>query len=218
MASVAVLEDAGGHKTLRVNNRFQMGGTGSAEAEYRHAHIPLLLHPAPRRALFLGLGTGITFGGASLHPLLQSEGVELVPEVVAVMPDFDPYNFAPWRNPSLKLRVGDARRFVRATKAQYDVIVADLFHPARDGAGALYTLEHFQAIRERLAPGGLFCQWLPLHQLDEDMLRVITRTFLEVFPGGQGWLLRFNVDAPVLGLVGSVGPLHYSTQWVEKRL
>ena len=98
------------------------------------------------------------------------------------------------------------------------MIVADLFHPARDGAGSLYTLEHFQAIRERLAPGGLFCQWLPLHQLDEDMLRVITRTFLEVFPGGQGWLLRFNVDAPVLGLVGSVGPLHYSTQWVEKRL
>src|SRR5256885_5746470 len=54
-----------------------------------------------------------------------------------------------------------------------------------DLAGSLYTLEHFQAIRERLAPGGLFCQWLPLHQLDEDMLRVIIRTFLEVFPDAR---------------------------------
>jgi len=47
MASVAVVEDATRNRTLRVNNRFQMGGTGAAEAEYRHAHIPLLLHPAP---------------------------------------------------------------------------------------------------------------------------------------------------------------------------
>ncbi|PYL00220.1 MAG: hypothetical protein DME19_05820 [Verrucomicrobia bacterium] len=212
MASVAVVEDANRDRVLRVDNRFQMGGTAAAAAEYRHAHIPLLLHPAPKRALFLGLGTGITFGAASLHPTLQSDGVELVPEVVEVMRRFEPYNFAPQHKPQLKLFVADARRFVRVTSAKYDVIVADLFHPARDGAGSLYTLEHFQAIRERLAPGGLFCQWLPLHQLDEDMLRVITRTFLEVFPGGQGWLLRFNVDAPVIGLVGTVGRPHYSTK------
>ena len=218
MASVAVIEDANHDRVLRVDNRFQMGGTAAAAAEYRHAHIPLLLHPAPQRALFLGLGTGISFGAAVLHKNVHSDGVELVPEIVQVMHQFEPYNFSPDRQPQLKLYVADARRFVRASDAKYDVIVADLFHPARDGAGSLYTLEHFRAIRERLAFGGLFCQWLPLHQLDEDMLRVIVRTFLEVFPDAQAWLLRFNVDAPVVGLVGSVEPLHYSTQWVEKRL
>ena len=31
------------------------------------------------------------------------------------------------------------------------MIVADLFHPARSGAGALYSAEHFGAVRERLA-------------------------------------------------------------------
>ena len=218
MASVAVVEDARGDRVLRVDNRFQMGGTAAAAAEYRHAHIPLLLHPSPRHALFLGLGTGITFGAATLHPLLQSDGVELVPEVVQVMREFEPCNLAPDRQPPLKIFVADARRFVRSANATYDVIVADLFHPARDGAGSLYTLEHFQAIRRRLSPGGLFCQWLPLHQLDEDMLRVITRTFLEVFPNAQAWLLRFNVDAPVLGLVGSLESPRYTTQWVEQRL
>jgi len=218
MDSVAVLEDADGSKTLRVNNRFQMGGTAAADAEYRHAHIPLLLHPAPRRALFLGLGTGITFGAASLYPNLESDGVELVPEVVAVMPQFEPFNFGPYRQPSLKLHVADARRFIRTTDARYDVIVADLFHPARDGAGALYTIEHFQAARQRLLPGGIFCQWLPLHQLDDSMLRIIIRTFLEVFPDAQTWLLRFNVDAPVVGLIGSPEWPSYSAHWVEKRL
>src|SRR5439155_9515766 len=218
LSSVAVVEDANQDRVLRVDNRFQMGGTAAAAAQCRHAHIPLLLHPAPKRALFLGLGTGITFGAAALHPGVQSDGVELVPEIVEVMRQFEPYNFSPDRQPQLKLFVADARRFVRATDATYDVIVADLFHPARDGAGSLYTREHFQALRERLAPGGLFCQWLPLHQLDEDMLRVIIRTFLEVFPDAQAWLLRLNVDAPVLGLVGSAAPLHYSPRVVEKRL
>jgi spermidine synthase len=218
MASVSVVEDATANRTLRVDNRFQMGGTGAAEAEYRQAHIPLLLHPSPKRALFLGLGTGITCGAASLYPDLIADGVELVPEVVEVLHHFEPYNFSPLRNARLKIHVADARRFVRTTKASYDVVVSDLFHPARDGAGALYTVEHFQAIGQRLAPGGLFCQWLPLHQLDEGMLQIITRTFLQVFPKAQAYLLRFNVDAPVVGLVGSFEPRRYSDQWVEQRL
>ncbi|HUR44672.1 MAG TPA: fused MFS/spermidine synthase [Candidatus Saccharimonadales bacterium] len=217
-ASVAVLEDANHDRTLRVNNRFQMGGTAAAAAEYRHAHIPLLLHPHPRRALFLGLGSGISLGGTSFYPGLSTDGVELLPEVIEVMPQFAPYNFSPVRDPRIHLHVADARRYVRATTNQFDVIVADLFHPALDGAGALYTREHFAAIRSRLAAGGLFCQWLPMHQLDEEMLRVITRTFTEVFPEASAWLLRFNVDAPVLGLVGFAGAPHFTPNWIEARL
>jgi spermidine synthase len=215
MASAAVVEDATGNRTLRVNNRFQMGGTGAADAEYRQADLPLLLHRTPKRALFLGVGTGITMGAASLYPELKSDGVELVPEVVDLLFAFEPHNYFPRTNAALKIFTADARRFLAASEAQYDVIVADLFHPARDGAGSLYTIEHFRNIRARLAPSGLFCQWLPLHQLDEPTLRLIVRTFIEVFPEAQAWLLRFNVDIPVVGLVG--GPIHAHTDWLLQR-
>jgi spermidine synthase len=218
MDSVAVIEHFDQNRTLVVNNRFAMGGTGSVIAERRHAHLPLLLHPAPKRALFLGLGTGITLAAAGVHPGLTAEGVELVPEVVDVMPRFKPHNDWPPGGSTLTIRVADARRFVRVADVLYDVIVADLFHPARDGAGALYTLEHFRAIRNRLEPGGLFCQWLPLHQLDEPMLRVIARTFLEVFPETRAWLLRFNVDTPVLGLIGTTEPTRYAPGWFKSRV
>ncbi|HKS37437.1 MAG TPA: fused MFS/spermidine synthase [Verrucomicrobiae bacterium] len=218
MDSVAVVEHFDGNLSLLVNNRFAMGGTGSVIAERRHAHIPLLLHPDPQRTLFLGLGTGITFAAAGSHAGLQADGVELVPEVVEAMPRFKPYNDPPPGGAGLRVHAADARRFVRATSTRYDVVVGDLFHPARDGAGALYTREHFQAIRQRLAPGGLFCQWLPLHQLDEPMLRVIIRTFLEVFPDARAWMLRFNVDTPVLGLVGTLEPMRYSPGWFAKRV
>ncbi len=199
--SVAVIETADGHRTLRVNNRFTMGGTASANAERRQALLPLLLHPHPRRALFLGSATGITAAGATAYPNLQVDSVELVPEVVAAMPAFAPENSAaPGR---LRQFTADARRFVRTTTNRYDVIVADLFHPARDGAGALYTREHFAGVKERLNAGGLFCQWLPLYQLDEAVLKVILTTFAEVFPDMQVWLLRLNIDTPVIGLVGA---------------
>lgn len=165
--------------------------------------------------MFLGLGTAITFAAAGAHPDLNADGVELVPEILRALHHFEPYNKL---RPGLQLRLADARRFVRMSREPYDVIVADLFHPARDGAGALYTLDHFQAIRERLAPGGIFCQWLPLYQLDEETLRVIIRTCLEVFPNLNAFLLRFNVDTPVLGLIASLSPARYSADWFEKRV
>ncbi|MBM3837793.1 MAG: spermidine synthase [Verrucomicrobia bacterium] len=215
MDSIAVVEHFDGHRSLLVNNRFTMGGTGAADAARRHAHIPLLLHPNPKRALFLGLGTGITFAAAGPYADLAADGVELIPEIPHVLDHFAPHNRL---RPGLNVRVADARRFVRASREQYDVIVADLFHPARDGAGALYTREHFQAMRQRLAPDGVFCQWLPLFQLDEAMLQVIVRTCLEVFPDARAFLLRFNVDTPVLGLIAMDEATVDSTGWFENRV
>jgi spermidine synthase len=206
MASVAVIRTQDEERVLRVNNHFQQGGTATAVAARRHAHIPLLLHPAPRTVLFLGIGTGITMGAAADHPGLVAEGVELLPEVVEALALFEPENRSVARREGFEVRIGDARRHVRTVKETYDVIIADLFHPGEDGAGMLYTREHFQAIRGCLAPGGLFCQWLPLHQLDEAGFRDVGATFLEVFPEASLWLLRFNVDIPVVGLVGGQEP------------
>ncbi|HVY69075.1 MAG TPA: fused MFS/spermidine synthase [Verrucomicrobiae bacterium] len=217
MASVAVIETSDEHRALRVNNRFQMGGTAVALPQRRQAILPVLLHPSPKRALFLGPGTGITPGAATEFPGMQVDAVELIPEVVAAMPAFARQNHDLTRNPSARVMVADARRFARASREHYDVIVADLFHPSLDGAGALYTREHFQAVRERLNADGRFCQWLPMHQLDERSLRMITRSFLEVFPDAQAWMLHYNVDIPVIGLVGGNGDAKFPANWIEQR-
>lgn len=218
MAAVSVVRNSAGDRHLQVNNHFRMGGSASMRSDHRQAHIPLLLHPNPHRALFLGLGTGATLSAAGDHPGLKVEGVELVPEVVESFPFFER---APPRlasNPDIRIHVADARRFVRAGGAPYDVIVADLYHPSVDGSGALYAREHFAAIRDRLAPDGLFCQWLPLHQLDIETLKVIVRTFLDVFPDGTAWLAQFSVETPLVALVGRRAPAAYPADWVEQRV
>ncbi len=214
--SVAVIETGTGDRTLRVNHRFTMGGTAAAAAERRQAHLPLLLHPAPRRALFLGAGTGITAAAATVHPEVEVDGVELLPEVVAVMPEFAPANAAPAER--LRVFTADARRFLLATPQRYDVIVADLFHPARDGAGALFTREHYRAARARLAPGGLLCQWVPLYQFTTDNVGRVFASLRAEFPAVRAFLLRPTLETPVLGLVAFTAPRTYPADWFERRV
>ncbi|MDX2197390.1 MAG: spermidine synthase [Phycisphaerae bacterium] len=201
-STALVASTADGENVLRVNRTFQMGSTGrGAFAELRQGHLPILLHPHPRSALFLGLGTAITFAAAGEYEDLQADGVELLPEVVALLDHFRPDNAAALDSSRLRVITADARRFVAAADRTYDVIVADLFHPALDGAASLYTVEHFAALRGRLAPGGLFAQWLPLHQLDPPTLDLILRSFRAAFGGGSCFLGVFNIETPALAIV-----------------
>jgi spermidine synthase len=121
-------------------------------------------------------------------------------------------------DPPLHVIAADARRYVRAATHQYDVIVSDNFHPARSGSGALYTVEHFRAVRKRLAAGGVFCQWLPLHQLDLGTLRSVVRAFLDAYPDGRAMLATNSLDTPVIGLVGRSDAGSFDPETVRRRL
>ena len=60
------------------------------------AHVPLLLHPAPRAAAILGLGSGVTLGSALRHPIERADVLEISPEVVEASRFFEPENHARW--------------------------------------------------------------------------------------------------------------------------
>ena len=215
-ATVSVIEDAAGIATLHINNRQQEGSSATLYADARQAFIPLLLHAAPRRALLLGLGTGATARAAALDSELRVDAIELLPEVIDASATFARLQDA-GESMQLRLQVADARRFVRAAADHYDLIVSDNFHPARSGSASLYTVEHFSAVRERLAPGGLFCQWLPLHQLDLDTLRSIVRTYTQVYPQSWAVLATNSIDTPVLGLIARRDGERFDRPSLEKR-
>jgi spermidine synthase len=218
MAAVSVVEDAGGVLRLRIDNRQQEGSSATRHVDARQAWLPLLLHPAPQRALFLGLGTGVTASSAAQAPQLQVDAVELLPEVIEASAYFGPAAGAGDARARLHLIQADARRYVRASAQRYDLIVADNFHPARSGSGALYTVEHFRAVRERLGEGAVFCQWLPLHQLDLDTLRSIVQSFLAVYPNGWAMLANNSLDTPVFGLIARREPGRFDFAALRGRL
>lgn len=214
----AVVERPGSRR-LKLNNHYGLGGTASTGDERMQAHIPLLLHPAPRRVAFLGLGTGITAGGALYHPVETVTVVELVPEVVVAAREyFQKANGSVIDDKRTRVVADDARNFLRGSPEKFDVIVGDLVVPWRQGEGSLFTLEQFVAARDSLAPGGLYCQWLPLFQLSEAEVGILTRTFLEVFPHAQVWRGDFSPTEPAIAMIGSTGDLKFDPSRTTRRL
>lgn len=218
MAAVSVVEDADGVARLHINNRVQEGSSASGQVETRLAQIPLILHPSPRTALFLGYGTGYTANAAALDSRISIKAVELLPEVIDAASIFALKQGAPASVSPVVTVAADARRYVHSSVDRYDVIVADLFHPARNGAGSLYTVEHFEAVKSRLEPGGLFCQWLALHQMDLETLRSVVAAFVKVYPNALAVLANNSLDTPVVGLISRPEQTTWQVETVRSRM
>lgn len=218
MAAVVVTAGGDGILRLRINNRVQEGSSAASPVEARLALLPLLLHPQPRNLLLLGWGTGYTARVAALDDRLQVQAVELLPEVIRASALFDTVPSFPATRDRVNVLQADARRFALASSQRFDLIVADLFHPARNGAGSLYTVEHYRALRDRLAPGGLVCQWVALYQMELATLRSVAAAFREVFPDAIVILASNSLDTPVIGLVARRDLPLASAQEVAHRL
>ena len=204
--SVAVVEHDG-HRRIKLNNFYVLGGTHAAGDERLQGHIPLLVHPQPQRVAFLGLGTGISFSAIRFHPIREALALELVPEVVFAARDwFGDSNLGVLRDPRARLRADDARSYVAATRERFDVVVGDLVVPWRRGESSLYTRESFDAVRRVLAPGGLYCQWVPLYQISEAEFDSIAASFLDVFPRTTLWRGDFSAGQAAVALIGHTNP------------
>ena len=51
----------------------------------------------------------------------------------------------------------------------------------------LFTAEFYQAVRKRLLPGGILCQWLPLYEMTEEDLSTALATMSTQFKHFAGW-------------------------------
>jgi spermidine synthase len=166
------------------------------------SQIPLSLHPSPDTVFLLGMGTGITAGAALDFPVRQITVCELMPEAVALSrKHFTPYVNGLFTDPRVRLVVEDGRTFLMGTADTYDVIIADLFLPYRAGVGGLYSKDHFQVVKSKLNPGGIFAQWLSIYQFSRKDLEIVERTVLSVFDHVSVWRADFDPYLPFVVLV-----------------
>lgn len=206
-ANVSVTENLAGERTLLVNDRYVLGGTGGRMLEFRQALIPALLHPHPRRVFHLGLGTGHTAGALAAVPGVERlVTCDNLPGVIgAARRWFAQTNHGLFENPRAEVVVADGRHWLSATDETFDLIVVDNLLPWLAGTGHLATREFFTLLRARLAPGGMVCLWLPLHQVDPRQIAATQRTLAEVFPSTQVWLARPELETS-LGLIAAEAP------------
>ncbi len=155
-------------------------------------HLAALAHP-PRRVLLVGFGSGMTASALACYPELERlDVVEIEPAVVEAASYLAPLNRGVLRDPRVHVTFDDARNFLFTARDKYDLIVSEPSNPWIAGVATLFTREFYAAARERLAPGGIFVQWMQAYSLYPEDLRMLFGTFLTEFQGATLW----HGDAP----------------------
>jgi spermidine synthase len=179
-----------GARALAIDGKVDASNGGDMLTQRLLGLLPVLLHPQPRDALVIGLGSGVTADAVlGSGELQQVDIVELSPEVVEASAYFTRENHDVLKNPRARLLVADGRSQLQLAAREYDVIVSEPSNPWMAGVAALFTSEFFEAVRARLRTGGVFCQWAHTYEISEADLRSIVRTFGSVFPEGTMWLV-----------------------------
>jgi spermidine synthase len=192
-----------GALSLAIDGKIDASTSGDMLTQKLLAHLPLLLHPDPHEVCIIGLGSGVTLASSLVHPIASVDVVEISPEVVEASRLFAHENRNALSDPRAHLVLGDGRSHLLFSSHTYDVIISEPSNPWMAGIAALFTREFFTALRGRLAPGGIVCQWAHTYDISDRDLRSVVATFASVFPNGTMWLVG---DGDLL-LVGSADPL-----------
>lgn len=177
-----------------------------------HTAIGLLgvaLHPDPQRVLVIGLGGGVTAGGASVLPTSNVDIVELAGPVLRAARFFVNANGGVLDRPNVHLRVDDGRNYLLTRPHAYDIITADLILPEFIGSANLYSADYFRLVARNLSDDGIVVQWVAADS--EYQYKMMLRTFMSAFPNTTMW-------AGGQLLVGSKKPLSLSREAFEAKL
>ncbi len=209
--TVAIHERPGDRRSMRVmylDGMHQANDSDStAFVHHRIGALPVILHQNPTTALVVGMGGGATPGAVARFDV-DVDVVELSEAVVEGSDYFTRINFDLLKRPNVHLRVDDGRNYLLMTRKKYDVITADIILPRHAGAGALYSREYFQLVRNALAEGGLALQWNGGET--ETEFKMLMRTFISVFPHTTLW-----GDGSLM--LGSLKPFELSQSAFEAR-
>lgn len=177
-----------------------VNGTTEADTTYAQrrgfilkADLPLLLHSNPRDVAVIGLGLGISLGATARYPNVEKiQVIELSPDMVKAQGYVEDVSGGILHDPKIKVRIDDGRNFLAMSDQQFDMITADPIHPRVSGVGYLYTREYYEALKRRLRPDGVVCQWMPTYEISKKSFDVAFRTFVSVFPNASFWYVRFH--------------------------
>jgi spermidine synthase len=152
-------------------------------------HLPALFHGDVRSVLVVGFGAGVTSGSFVVHDEVERIVIcEIEPLVTEAAAEWlGPQNYYVVEDPRTELIFDDARHFIATTDEKFDLITSDPIHPWVNGSAALYSAEYYELVKQRLNPGGIVAQWLPLYETSEEAVKSSLATFMEAFPHGTVW-------------------------------
>jgi len=204
---------------LRVNGKVD-ASTDDARTQLLLGHLGATFHSAPSRVLIIGFGSGMTASAVALYPdVAKIDCVEIEPAVIRAAPYLESLNRNVLKDARLHIIVDDARNFLLTTREKYDLIISEPSNPWIAGIATLFTDEFYAAARARLAPGGLFVQWVQAYSIAPADLRMIAASFAPHFSDVTLWRAG-ETDLLVLGRIDATlfQFSHLRSLWENKAL
>jgi predicted membrane-bound spermidine synthase len=207
-------EDGSGLSVVNTDGRnaiLYANGIGQGSMPYGDMHtalgaLPAFIHPAPRTAAVIGLGSGDTVhavaGRAEISRVTCVEIIRGELKTLEKLRQRFPYGglLNLMDNQRVEQVFGDGRIHLRRG-GTYDIIEADALRPGSAYSGALYSDTYFQLVREHLTPNGLAATWAPTQR--------VYNTFIRAFP--------YVVAMPGI-LIGSNDPIPIDRAAIDARL
>jgi predicted membrane-bound spermidine synthase len=144
------------------------------------AHLPLAMNGHANSGLVICFGMGTTF--RAMHAWgIDTTAVDLSRSVIESFGFFFADAQDVVRDPKVHLVVDDGRRYLLRVNRSFDVIAIDPPPPIEAAASSLlYSVEFYEVVKKRLAPGGILQQWFPGG--DDKAQEAVERSLREAFP------------------------------------
>lgn len=188
-----------GNIFLRVNGKTDASLALDMRTQLLSGYLPMFFQKDPQSVLVIGQGSGITLGAVEQFPAVKDiDLVEISPTVIEGSRFFSPFNHQALDDDRLTTILEDGRSHVALSDKKYDVIISEPSNPWISGVGALFTLEFFQLLRNRLTEQGVACIWVHTNMSPESF-KSITRSFSMVFPHVTMWESIVGDDYLLIG-------------------
>ncbi len=166
--------------------------------------LPLItLAHAPRAEQMAVIGQG---SGMSSHVLLGSPyakqvvTIEIEPEMIKASRLFRPTNHRVFDDLRSHFAIDDAKSYFASSSRRFDLILSEPSNPWVSGVAGLFTVEFYQRVQKKLAPGGVFGQWLHLYELSDGLVTSVLSAIDSIFPAYE---IFFTSNADILVVAGN---------------
>jgi predicted membrane-bound spermidine synthase len=148
--------------------------------------LPLAHVPDAKQAAIIGHGSGITTHAMLGSPKLERVvTIEIEPAMIEASKMFMPANKRAFEDKRSEFVTDDARAFFASDQTKFDIIVAEPSNPWVSGVAGLFTTEFYSRVKSRLAPGGVFAQWVQTYEISDELVLSVLAALNENFPSWE---------------------------------
>lgn len=146
------------------------------------AHVPLFVHPNPKKVLIIGGGDGGTAREVIRHTQVEEVvQVEIDQLVVDACKEHIPQTSDAYKNPKVRLLIDDGVKFVAETSEKFDVVLVDSTDPIGP-AKPLFGVDFYKNVYRVLTDNGIVVSQGESPFLAAPIQKSLLKVLKEVFP------------------------------------